>query len=61
MKGSPDPLTLGGGLVTLALAALLGADAAGELASWASWLGVIALAVVGALLVATGLARRGGT
>ncbi|HLM49481.1 MAG TPA: hypothetical protein VK279_02965 [Solirubrobacteraceae bacterium] len=58
MRRASDLAALTGGLVTVALGALLALDAAGVIRLSFGWLWPALLAAVGAILVASGLAQR---
>jgi len=58
MRRASDLAALTGGLVTVALGALLALDAAGAIRLSFGWLWPALLAAVGAILVASGLAQR---
>ena len=59
MTRRPDPATLVAGLVTAALGAVLLLDARGAIDLGIAALAPIACAALGAVLVASGLSRRG--
>ncbi len=59
MTRRPDPVTLVAGLVTAALGAVLLLDARGAIDLGIAALAPVACAAVGAVLVASGLSRRG--
>jgi len=56
---SPEPLSLAAGLVLIVFGTVLLLDRAGEISLSFGALAPIALAAVGAILVTSGLSRRG--